>query len=92
MTSFLKKVVVNKLDMLGINPDEWIPKHFTETEKKRRERTRKNSTPNIVEKVAGNKDTSSNGNYDDDGEENQNASLLSDNYMLTPGVLQMYII
>ena len=33
MTSYLKKVLVNKLDKLGINPAEWISKHFTETEK-----------------------------------------------------------
>ena len=49
MTDFLKKVVANKLAMLGINPDMWVSDKFTEEEKQRRERTRKKSTPSILE-------------------------------------------
>ena len=49
MTEFLKKVVMNKLGMLGINPDMWISEKFTDEEKKRRERSRKKVTANPIE-------------------------------------------
>ena len=41
MTDYLKKVVRNRLSMLGINPDMWVSKSFGEEERKRRERSRK---------------------------------------------------
>ena len=80
MTEFLKKVIRNKLDMLGINPEEWTSKHFSEADKKKRERTRKKSTPSIVE---GNEEeqNNDNGNAEDvGGEENQNDSILNDTF------------
>ena len=49
MTDFLKKVVKNRLSMLGINPDMWVSKSFGEEERKRRERSRKKSTPSAIE-------------------------------------------
>ena len=71
MTEYLKMVVVKKLDMLGINPEMWISKQFTEADKKKRERTRKKSTPSIVEETNVGQELpnadgdSENGNLDD---------------------------
>ena len=83
MTEYLKMVVVKKLDMLGINPEMWISKQFTEADKKKRERTRKKSTPSIVEETNVGQELpnadgdSENGYLDDMGvEENQNDSML----------------
>ena len=41
MTSFLKKVVKKRLEMLGIAVENWISKAFSDTEKRKRMRTRK---------------------------------------------------
>ena len=41
--------MINKLESLGINPSEWVSELFTFTDKKRRERNRKTSTPIDVE-------------------------------------------
>ena len=52
MTDFLKKVVKNRLNMLGINPDMWVSESFGEEERKRRERSRKKSVPSAIETSA----------------------------------------
>ena len=62
MTEFLKKVIVNKLGMLGINPEMWVSEKFSEKERKRRERTRKKVTQISIEDDAN--DDAAN---DDDG-------------------------
>jgi hypothetical protein len=54
MTEYLKKVVMKRLDLLGINVSEWVSQEFTMEEKKRRERNRKKSTPSVVETIAEN--------------------------------------
>ena len=62
ITEYLKRVVVNKLEMLGINPDQWVSNLFTKEEKRKRERTRKRSTPNIIEHAIDNTEPAENGN------------------------------
>ena len=52
ITEFLKKVVINKLGMLGINPEMWINEKFTDKEKKRRERTRKKSLQILMKMIS----------------------------------------
>jgi hypothetical protein len=80
MTEFLKTVVRNKLDQLGINHEEWISKHFSEAEKKKRERTRKKSTPSIVEEAEEQQNTGNDNAEDVGGEENQNEDILNDTF------------
>ena len=92
MTEFLKKVVIKKLDLLGINASEWVSQEFTMEKKKRRERNRKKSTPSEVETTAENVHNEEqsangesidleNGNLEDAvGEENQNESIMTDTF------------
>ena len=76
MTDFLKKVVANKLAMLGINPDMWVSDKFTEEEKQRRGRTRKKSTPSILDTDESTgmdaEEASENGNNASEDDENEN--------------------
>ena len=76
MTDFLKKVVANKLAMLGINPDMWVSDKFTEEEKQRRGRTRKKSTPSILDTDESTgmdaEEASENGNNASEDDENDN--------------------
>ena len=75
MTEYLKKVVINKLGMLGINHMEWVSKQFGEDDRKRRERNRKKSNPLEVESAL------DNGNDEETVEENENDGLMDDTFM-----------
>ena len=92
MTEYLKKVVMKRLDLLGINVSEWVSQEFTMEEKKIRERNRKKSTPSVVETADGNIHDEEhsvnyeipnleNGNLEDAvREENQNESIMTDTF------------
>ena len=75
MTEYLKKVVINKLELLGINPTMWVKAQFGENERKRRERNRKKSTPMEVETAL------ENGNGGGVVEENENPDLMHETFI-----------
>ena len=83
LTEYLKDVVRNRLDMLGINPEMWVTEKFGEKERKKRERNRKKNEPipvevnvDIIEEEGEHRgdeaNTSLNGNDHASGEQNQN--------------------
>ena len=43
ITEFTKKVVKNRLEMLGLNHENWVMESFTEEDRKKRERSKKKS-------------------------------------------------
>ena len=62
MTEYLKKVVKNRLEQLGMNHIEWVKDTFTEIDRKKRERTRNKSTPSEVERPGLEDDVQDEGN------------------------------
>ena len=53
MTDFLKKVVKNRLDMLGINHENWVSSAFTGEQRNHRERHKKKAVPSAIEREEG---------------------------------------
>ena len=53
MTQFLKKVVKNRLDMLGINHNNWVYESFSEEERTKREKSKKKSHPSDLVTTGG---------------------------------------
>ena len=52
ITEFTKKVVKNRLEMLGLNHENWVMESFTEEDRQKRERTKKKSKPSEIERAS----------------------------------------
>ena len=51
ITEFTKKVVKNRLEMLGLNHENRVMESFTEEDRKKRERSKKKSKPSEIERA-----------------------------------------
>ena len=86
MTQFLKKVVKNRLDMLGINHNNWVDESFSEEERTKREKSKKKSHPSDLVTTGGevnnsypdSSDEIANNDMGDQDEGNDNADGVSD--------------
>ena len=78
MTDFLKKVVKKKLDMLGINHNEWITDKFTEADRLHRERHRKKVVPADQNEPENDQNVPENDQNEQEDDENEPENVQND--------------